>query len=487
MKINILELIDFEKVNNLLEGFNKSTGFVTAILDLNGNVLSKSGWRQICTEFHRINPETAKKCTISDTELANKMSEGEKYHFYNCLNGLVDVAVPIIIKGEHIANLFSGQFFFEEPDKSFFIKQAKEFGFDEKKYMDALEKVPVVSEGKVKVAMDFLVDMTKLISEISFQKLEQVELNKTLKESDFQYRSLANAGLALIWTSGTDKLCNYFNDPWLKFTGRTLEQEMGNGWTEGVHPDDFDKCLETYITAFDKREPFEMEYRLRHVSGEYRIILDMGTPNFNSNGEFIGYIGHCIDITDRKKSEHALVHFHELMRYVIEHNQSAVAIHDKDLKYIYVSQRYLNDYKVKEKNIIGKHHYEVFPDLPQKWRDVHQKALSGEISRADNDSYLREDGTLEWTRWECRPWYEADGSIGGIIIYTEVITERKRVEQELTVLKNELQVKVNEQTKELKEKVDELERMNKAFIGREMRIKELRDKLKESGIKDAES
>jgi len=95
MKTKLLELIDFKKVETLFEGFYKTTGFVTAILDLEGNVLSKSGWRQICTDFHRIHPEAAEKCRISDTELANKMGEGEKYHFYKCLNGLVDVAVPI--------------------------------------------------------------------------------------------------------------------------------------------------------------------------------------------------------------------------------------------------------------------------------------------------------------------------------------------------------------------------------------------------------
>jgi ligand-binding sensor protein len=120
MTAKILDLIDFEKVDTLLEGFYKTTGIVTATLDLQENVLSKSGWRQICTEFHRVHPETSQKCTISDTELAGKMAEGEKYHFYQCLNGLIDVAVPIIIKGEYIANLFSGQFFFEEPDISFF-------------------------------------------------------------------------------------------------------------------------------------------------------------------------------------------------------------------------------------------------------------------------------------------------------------------------------------------------------------------------------
>jgi PAS domain S-box-containing protein len=140
---------------------------------------------------------------------------------------------------------------------------------------------------------------------------------------------------------------------------------------------------------------------------------------------------HLKNITERMQSEQALSHSHELMRYVIEHSQSAIAIHDRDMKYIYVSQRYLQDYKVKDKDIIGKHHYDIFPDLPQKWRDVHQKALSGVISSADNDTYMRDDGTMEWTRWECRPWYEADGTIGGIIVYTEVITDRKKEEEAL--------------------------------------------------------
>jgi PAS domain S-box-containing protein len=148
-------------------------------------------------------------------------------------------------------------------------------------------------------------------------------------------------------------------------------------------------------------------------------------------GATVGLRGAAQDITDRKRAQKALAHSHDLMRYIIEHNQSAVAVHDRDLKYIYVSQRYLQDYGVKECDVIGKHHYDVFPDLPQKWRDVHQKALAGEISSADDDSYVREDGTVDWNRWECRPWHEADGSIGGIIIYTEVITERKQAEDAL--------------------------------------------------------
>jgi PAS domain S-box-containing protein len=135
---------------------------------------------------------------------------------------------------------------------------------------------------------------------------DRKQAESDLREREVQYRNLADSGTALIWTSGKDKLCNYFNQPWLNFTGRTLEQELGNGWVEGVHPDDVDRCIQTYISSFDKQVPFEMEYRLRHVSGEYRWLQDMGTPNYNSEGDFLGYIGHCFDISDRKKIEFEL-------------------------------------------------------------------------------------------------------------------------------------------------------------------------------------
>ncbi|PKN69927.1 MAG: hypothetical protein CVU54_07805 [Deltaproteobacteria bacterium HGW-Deltaproteobacteria-12] len=132
---------------------------------------------------------------------------------------------------------------------------------------------------------------------------EHRRAEEALHEQELQYRILADSGLALVWTSGTDKLCNYFNQPWLKFTGRTLEQELGNGWNEGVHPEDLERCVQTYVTAFDKQESFDMVYRLRHAGGEYRWIRDLGTPNFNARGEFVGYIGHCFDITAQRAAE----------------------------------------------------------------------------------------------------------------------------------------------------------------------------------------
>jgi PAS domain S-box-containing protein len=129
---------------------------------------------------------------------------------------------------------------------------------------------------------------------------------ESLSDSEERYRTLANSGQALIWTSGLDKKCDYFNLPWLTFTGKRIEDEIGDGWVNGVHPDDLQRCVDIYVNAFDHREKFSMNYRIRHNSGEYRWIQDDGIPRYNSKGEFIGYIGHCLDITDRKQAEEAL-------------------------------------------------------------------------------------------------------------------------------------------------------------------------------------
>ena len=144
---------------------------------------------------------------------------------------------------------------------------------------------------------------------------QRQRVERSLQESEERFRVMANTAPVLLWMSGPDKLCTFFNQGWLAFTGRTMEQELGNGWAEGVHPDDLNHCLEIYHAAFDARERFEMEYRLRRYDGEYRWVFDTGAPRTAPNGEFLGYIGSCLDITDRKgaeESNRALAHVQRL-------------------------------------------------------------------------------------------------------------------------------------------------------------------------------
>lgn len=141
------------------------------------------------------------------------------------------------------------------------------------------------------------------------KKLQQSEAS--LYESEERFRITADAAPVMIWMSGPDKLCTFFNKGWLDFTGRTLEQELGNGWSEGVHSRDFDKCSETYLGAFDARKPFTMQYRLRNRDGEYRWISDNGVPRYDAQGTFIGYIGACVDLTELVRREEVLRQFEE--------------------------------------------------------------------------------------------------------------------------------------------------------------------------------
>jgi PAS domain S-box-containing protein len=140
---------------------------------------------------------------------------------------------------------------------------------------------------------------------------ERVTGASELGESESRFQNVANAAPVLIWMAGVDKLCTFFNKPWLEFTGRSIEQELGNGWAEGVHPDDLEKCLEVYIEAFDARQPFVMKYRLRRSDGEYRWISDQGVARHDAQGGFAGYIGSCVDVTELMKKEEALHEFEE--------------------------------------------------------------------------------------------------------------------------------------------------------------------------------
>ena len=156
------------------------------------------------------------------------------------------------------------------------------------------------------------------------------QAEQVLRESEERFRLVANAAPVLIWMSGPDKLCNYFNQTWLEFTGRPFEAELGNGWSEAVHAEDLKACLDTYTQAFDRHESFKMQYRLRRNDGEYRWVLDIGVPRFNCDGTFAGYIGSCVDVTDHKLAEEALSNVNRSLIEAQEEERTRIAreLHD---------------------------------------------------------------------------------------------------------------------------------------------------------------
>jgi PAS domain S-box-containing protein len=179
---------------------------------------------------------------------------------------------------------------------------------------------------------------------------ERKASEEALRQSEARFREMADTAPVMIWIAGTDNLCTYVNKQWLDFAGRSIDEELGNGWTDRIHPDDRSLCRETYDSASGRKEPFTLEYRLRRADGAFRWVLDTGTPRFSSAEEFLGYIGSCVDITDRKESEEALQtaleevnqlknQLHEENIYLreeikLEHNFSEIVGHGDAIKYV---------------------------------------------------------------------------------------------------------------------------------------------------------
>jgi len=192
---DLKEILEIEKLSRLLEQFYSATGLANFIVDLKGNILHGVGWKSICIEFHRKHKVSSERCLKSDTILANRLKKERKYSIYICQNGMVDVATPIIIDGVQVANLFIGQFFFETPDKDFFIKQAEELGFNKEKYMKALEECHVYNKETILRYLDFFSGLINMIGESALKTINQKKQNDE-KDKRAAELTIANKELA---------------------------------------------------------------------------------------------------------------------------------------------------------------------------------------------------------------------------------------------------------------------------------------------------
>ncbi len=253
------------------------------------------------------------------------------------------------------------------------------------------------------------------------------------------FETLANSLPALVWVADASGACIWFNRQWLDFTGRTLEQELGDGWIDSVHPDDRQHCEETYHRNLSARQPSQIEYRLRHHSGEYRWILDRGGPRFDSGGAFIGFTGACMDIEDRKQAEAERSRFFDVAT---------------DILMTFRVDGYVSSVNPACERILGWTAEEILkiplselvhPDDIERTRATGPFILSGgELVNFEN-RYRHKDGSYRWLTWRARPDPE------GKLIYGAAvdITDRKAAETQLRLLNETLEVKVAERTREL--------------------------------------
>ena len=233
-----------------------------------------------------------------------------------------------------------------------------------------------------------------------------------------------------------------------------------------VHEDDREHLQHTIRVARDKHEEFAEDFRVVWRDGTTHWLRSRGRYSYTANGEPERMLGISIDITDRKQAEEALWEVNrtleaqgsllqsreELLRVFVKNVPTAVAMLDRHMRYLQVSDRWCSDYLPGREQILGRSHYEIFPDMPERWKEVHRRALQGETLRADEDRWDGQDGT-HWARWEVRPWKTAEGAVGGILILAEDITRRKQMEEALS---------------DLSRKLIESQEQERARIGREL-------------------
>src|SRR5947207_5894802 len=247
-----------------------------------------------------------------------------------------------------------------------------------------------------------------------------------LLESEARFRAMADTAPVMIWLACPDTRCTFFNKGWLDFTGRRLEQELGNGWTEGVHREDFDRCHDIYGNSFDAHQPFTMEYRLRRSDGEYRWVLDSGTPRFAPNGAFLGYIGSCIDITERKREE-------EKFRLVLDAAPNAMIMVDSAGVISFANAPAATVFGYSHSELIGSH---IETLIPERFRDRHPYYRNGFHSEpssramgAGRDLFgRRKDGSEFPVEVGLNPIHTAEGFF--VLASVIDITERKQAELE---------------------------------------------------------
>lgn len=259
----------------------------------------------------------------------------------------------------------------------------------------------------------------------------RIKAEDAIRENELRYRTLANSGQALIWTATTDKKCDYFNQVWLDFTGKTLEEEIGDGWVAGVHPEDRERCFNIFSGSFDKREPFSMVYRLRRNDGVYRWLQDSGTPRFDLHANFTGYIGHCLDITDLIQAKNELDKREEQYRFITERSNDLIFVFrlkpEPGFEYVSPSAETITGYTPEDHyNDPGLGMKLIHPDDRHLLKDLQRGKIDTGISRL---RWIKKDGSIIWTESQNIPIYDKNGELSGIQGKATDITERVKNEQ----------------------------------------------------------
>lgn len=257
----------------------------------------------------------------------------------------------------------------------------------------------------------------------------QKKAEESLRASEARYRDLIELSPEGIGILHDGKFV-YLNRPAAQILGLEPQQLIGRSLAEFLHPDDREASYQRQQTVLQEGRQVPLrQFRLRHADGSWRIVESCAGPCRFEGQPAVQLIAR--DVTERIRSEQALREREEQLRIFVEHSWSPIAMLDRDLRYIHISRRWLTDYKLGDRNIIGLCHYDVFPETPERWKEIHRRCLAGAVERCDEDRFERADGSVQYVRWEIQPWRGVDGTVKGLVMFTEDITARKRMETQL--------------------------------------------------------
>ncbi|MDD3248634.1 MAG: PAS domain S-box protein [Methanosarcina sp.] len=355
--LELADIVDAQAIQSLMDDFYKLTHIPVGLIDLKGNVLVGVGWQDICTEFHRVHPEACKHCVESDTELSVGVAPGE-FKLYRCKNNMWDIATPIIVGGQHVGNIFLGQFFFEGEllDYELFRSQARKYGFNEEKYIAALEKVPRLSKEAVNTIMVFFMKLANMLSQLGYSNIklarslaERDALVNALRESEKRERARSDE-LAVVLDAVPVAVFIAFDPEVLHITGNRLSYEwlripVGTNFSksapEGERPETF-QLFKDGVELPPADMPSQMsatgieinncELDIVSSDGEIRHVLGNARPLRDEQGNLRGSISAFIDITERKKAEEALKKVHENLEEKVKERTTQLEKAYKSLK-----------------------------------------------------------------------------------------------------------------------------------------------------------
>jgi PAS domain S-box-containing protein len=307
-KYSFKELVAIDRLKDMFEHFSQATGFMTGLVSYpDQELLINTGWRDICTKFHRAYPVSEIHCQQSNLALTANLKERRELNIHHCENGLVDGATPIFIKGVHVANLFTGQILFTEPDIERFRKQAEAYGYDMDTYLEALGKVPVVTEKEFKEALEFLCELAVMIAEQGLTNLQNRETTQTAQESEAKFRALVESSSDWIWEVNREGICTYASPQVEPMLGYKPEEVVGRSMFDLMPPEEATRVAELFKDATGKGEQIvALENINLHKDGRRITLETSGVPVLDEAGKVIGYRGVGRDITERRQAEEEL-------------------------------------------------------------------------------------------------------------------------------------------------------------------------------------